>query len=121
MDQAIATFNPDVFSNIDDVTTVIKCLPTEEEAGLLDSYVSSGANLDLLPDEERFCIMLMKVRNCFTDAKTNLCLPFYRLQAMRSYICLWCKIARIKMREAGFTIIPILMEHPRWKSTYKLY
>ena len=46
---------------MDDVVTVQKCLPTDEEQGLLDSYVSSGASTDLLTDEEKFCILLMKV------------------------------------------------------------
>ena len=59
--QAIASFDPHVFSCLDDVVTVQKCLPTEEEQGLLESYVSSGASLDLLTDEEKFCILLMKV------------------------------------------------------------
>lgn len=51
-----------MFSCLDDVVTVQKCLPTEEEQGLLESYVSSGASLDLLTDEEKFCILLMKVQ-----------------------------------------------------------
>ena len=65
MQEAIATFDPLVFSCLDDVVTVQKCLPTEEEQGLLESYVSSGASLDLLTDEEKFCILLMKVDTSF--------------------------------------------------------
>lgn len=69
MQEAIASFDPQVFTCLDDVVTVQKCLPTEEEQGLLESYVSSGASLDLLTDEEKFCILLMKVETSSTHAR----------------------------------------------------
>ena len=48
----------------DDVRAVIRCLPTEEEQGLLQSFVSTGESLDNLTDVELFCIDLMQVLIC---------------------------------------------------------
>ena len=64
VEAAIASFDPHVFSCMEDVVTVMKCLPTEDEQGLLQSFVGSGASPDLLTDEEKFCILLMKVLFC---------------------------------------------------------
>ena len=61
---AIETFDSAVFQTADDVSAVIKCLPTEEEQGLLQSFVSTGASLDSLTDAELFSIDLMQVLTC---------------------------------------------------------
>lgn len=61
--QAIADFNPRVFETLDDVVSVTKCLPSEEEQGLLESFLVGGGGTDVLTDEELFCIELMQVRS----------------------------------------------------------
>lgn len=40
---------------------VLQCVPTQDEANLLQSYVRAGGKLEGLSDAELFCLDLMKV------------------------------------------------------------
>ena len=40
---------------------VLQCVPTQDEANLLQSYVRAGGKLEGLSDAELFCLDLIKV------------------------------------------------------------
>ena len=61
MKGAISALDSTAFVDAFDVHTVLKCMPTEEEAGGLASYLETGANRETLNDAELFCIDLMQV------------------------------------------------------------
>ena len=61
MKGAIAALDSTAFASEYDVRTVLQCMPTEEEASLLASYLQTGANRETLSDAELFCNDLMQV------------------------------------------------------------
>ena len=76
MEQAIIRLDPAVFQSLEDVETVLQCVPTEDEQKLLQSYVHSGGKAEALSTAELFCLDLMKV-------SSGLSLPF----ATMHWIC----------------------------------
>ena len=62
MEQAIIRLDPAVFHSLEDVETVLQCVPTEDEQKLLQSYVQSRGKAEALSTAELFCLDLMKVR-----------------------------------------------------------
>ena len=61
VEQAIIRLDPAVFQSLEDVDTVLQCVPTEDEQKLLQSYVQSGGRAEALSTAELFCLDLMKV------------------------------------------------------------
>ena len=45
----------------DDVRAVLQCVPTQDEANLLQSYVRAGGKVEGLSDAELFCLDLIEV------------------------------------------------------------
>eukprot|EP00891_Asterochloris_glomerata_P002244 jgi/Astpho2/2244/fgenesh1_pg.00040_%23_71_t len=60
VEQAIIRLDPAVFHSLEDVETVLQCVPTEDEQKLLQSYVQSGGKAEALSTAELFCLDLMK-------------------------------------------------------------
>eukprot|EP00879_Flechtneria_rotunda_P013653 GHRR01014263.1.p1 GENE.GHRR01014263.1~~GHRR01014263.1.p1 ORF type:complete len:984 (+),score=468.20 GHRR01014263.1:955-3906(+) len=58
---AILALDPKAFAGADDIMTVQQCLPSEDEKGVLQGYLSSGKPLDKLSEAEQFVISLMRV------------------------------------------------------------
>ena len=62
---AAAALDPSVFRSSDDVQAVLQCLPTDDEAQMLGSYLRSGGQLDSMSDAEAFCWQLAQVSGFF--------------------------------------------------------
>jgi hypothetical protein len=67
MADAAVTLDAAAFQTSDDVTALLQCVPTPEEAKMLASYVASlqpgpDRQIDGLTPAERFCLDLTKVR-----------------------------------------------------------
>ncbi|KAI8474711.1 MAG: hypothetical protein J3K34DRAFT_407096 [Monoraphidium minutum] len=58
---AILSLDSAAFEGAEDVSTLVQCLPTEDERGTLQAYVSSGKPVELLSEAERFVLSLMAV------------------------------------------------------------
>ncbi|KAA6421764.1 MAG: formin domain containing, partial [Trebouxia sp. A1-2] len=58
---AIIKLDFKAFQTADDVRAVLQCVPTQDEANLLQSYVRAGGKLEGLSDAELFCLDLMKI------------------------------------------------------------
>lgn len=59
----IIKLDSNAFQTADDVRAVLQCVPTQDEANMLHSYVRAGGSLQGLSPAELFCLALMKV--CF--------------------------------------------------------
>ena len=58
---AIIKLDSKAFQTADDVRAVLQCVPTQDEANLLQSYVRAGGKVEGLSDAELFCLDLIKV------------------------------------------------------------
>ncbi|GAB4818742.1 hypothetical protein N2152v2_005788 [Parachlorella kessleri] len=58
---AAAALDPSVFRSSEDVQAVLQCLPTDDEAQMLGSYLRSGGQLDSMSEAEAFCWQLAQV------------------------------------------------------------
>ncbi|KAL0049978.1 hypothetical protein WJX82_001917 [Trebouxia sp. C0006] len=57
---AVIKLDSKAFQTADDVRAVLQCVPTQDEANLLQSYVRAGGKLEGLSDAELFCMDLVK-------------------------------------------------------------
>lgn len=57
----IIKLDQSAFQTADDVRAVLHCLPTQDEANMLQSYIRAGGSLEGLSPAELFCLALMKV------------------------------------------------------------
>ena len=57
----IIKLDSNAFQTADDVRAVLQCVPTQDEANMLHSYVRAGGSLQGLSPAELFCLALMKV------------------------------------------------------------
>ncbi|DBB05487.1 TPA: hypothetical protein ACH3X1_012444 [Trebouxia sp. C0004] len=75
---AVIKLDSNAFQTADDVRAVLHCVPTQDEANLLQSYVRAGGKLEGLSDAELFCLDLMKIPR--VDARLSTFLTRFEAQ-----------------------------------------